>query len=254
MSTPTTSAPTTPADGAARARRTRILTGAVLGLTVISVVLALTRPDWLVEPLRAAVAESGNLAPLTFVGLCALLAPLRLNRVLIVLSTLVWPLPVVGILSFVGSFVGCVLTATALARTGAAALAPPETWPTSLQPLATRVGRRPLIVGLIARVGVGSGLLLEGFYIVTGYTRRQYLVVTGAGLAIWVTMAILGITTSTTLLSISPWFILLLGVPPLFLGIGAGVRGIRRRRARAGDRWGNANDDPSTDPRSRSPR
>jgi hypothetical protein len=161
---------------------------------VLGVLLAVTRPPWLTLPLEAAVAQAGAAAPLAYVLLCALAAPLHLSGVLVALSSVIWPLWTALLLSFVGTLLGCVVTAVLLSRAGGAALQQQGNWPKWLQGLAVQVQRRPFAIGLLARVATGSGIALEAFYVVTGYTRRHYLGVTVLGLAVWVTQALLGLT------------------------------------------------------------
>jgi hypothetical protein len=75
-----------------------------------------------------------------------------------------------------------------------------------------------------------SGLALEAFYLLTGYTRRQYLVTTGIGVAVWITQALAGVLVLTALAQISPVLAVLgIAVPVGLIGIPALVR--RRRVA-----------------------
>ncbi len=114
-----------------------------------------------------------------FLLLCVLAAPAHLSGVLIALPLLVWPLPVAAALSFAGGLAGCVLTATLLALAGAGPAQQRDGWPAWLERFATRVARRPLLVGIGVRVVLQSGIAVEAFYLLTGYTRRRYLLVKG---------------------------------------------------------------------------
>jgi hypothetical protein len=213
----------------ARARRNQVLAGAAMALMVTGLVLAAIQPPWLTEPLQAAVANAGAAAPLVFVVLTVLLVPLHLSGVLIVLSTVVWSLPVAWGLSFAGSVLGCVLTAVVLARAGATPDRSRDGWPPWLVRFSGRVGRRPYLVGIVTRVVLHSGIALEAFYLLTGYTRRQYLVTTSVGVAVWITQALTGVLVLTALAQISPVFAVLgIAVPIGLIGIPVLVR---RRRA-----------------------
>ena len=179
---------------------------------------------------RAAPGSSGRRRgrrPFVFVLLCILTAPLHLNGLVAALSLLVWPLELAWPLSFVGSLLGCVLTALLLSQAGGAALRQRESWPAWLQRLAARVRRRPVLIGLAARVALGSGVALEAFYLLSGYTRRQYLGVTVLRLSIWVTQALVGVTLLHTLLQRSAGLAGLAVFAPLLL---VGVILLRRRR------------------------
>src|SRR3712207_13789 len=116
---------------------------------------------------------------------CVVAAPAHLSGVLVALSVLVWPLPVAAALSYVGTLLGCLVTLGALSAAGAGRVAQTDAWPRSLQRLATRVARRPLLVGLSVRTLLQSGLAVEGFFLVTGYRRRDYAICTVVGLAVW---------------------------------------------------------------------
>ena len=207
--------------------RSRLLAGLVAGLTLLGLVLAVLRPAWLTVPLQAAVEDAGAAAPFVFVLLCVLTAPLHLNGMLATLSLLVWPLEQAWPLSFVGSLLGCVLSAWALSRAGSVVLRQQESWPAWLERLATQVRRRPVLIGLAARVALGSGLALETFYLLTGYTHRQYLGVTVLGLAVWVTQALVGVTLLHALLQRSAGLAGLAVFAPLLL---VGVVLLRRRK------------------------
>lgn len=207
-----------------------MLAGLASALMVLGVVLAVTRPAWLTAPLQVAVESAGSAAPLVFVLLCALTAPLHLNGVLVAFSLLIWPLELAWPLSFTGSLLGCVLTAYLLSRAGGAALRQRRGWPAWLERLAWQVTRRPWLIGLAARLGIGSGLALEAFFLLTGYTRWQYLGVTALGLALWTTQALLGVTLLHRLLVVSPGLAGGVAAAPLLLLGGALLaRRVRRR-------------------------
>ncbi|MGL5911634.1 MAG: hypothetical protein ACRCZP_16660, partial [Phycicoccus sp.] len=154
------------------------------------------------------------------------------NGVVIVLSTLFWPTPVAFALSFVGSFLGCLLTAWALVLAGAKPARQRDGWPAWLERLSHRVARRPYLVGIFARQMLHSGVALEAFYLLTGYTRRQYLVTTVVGVAIWVGQALVAVAVLRAALEVSPILgVLSVLVPILILVVVGGVMHRRRRRA-----------------------
>lgn len=194
--------------------RSGLLTTVATVLTLAGMVLAVARPPWLIDVLQMAVQSAGTAAPLMFVLLCALATPLHLNGVLVAISAVLWPLPVALGLSFAGSLLGCALTVALLWRLGGVALRQRDAWPAWLRKLSAHVTRRPLATGLAVRVALGSGMALEAFYLITGYTRRQYLIVTIAGIAVWVTQALVGVTVLHTLLQISPWLAVAAAVVP----------------------------------------
>jgi hypothetical protein len=206
-------------------RRATLLTAGALLLTAAGVVLAVLQPPWLTDPLRDAVLGAGAAGPVVFVLLCVLVAPLHLTGLLTALSVVVWPLPVAAGLSFVGGVLGCVLTAAVLARTGVRR----ATLPPWLQRLAGRVARRPLLVGTGVRFVLQAGVAVEAFYLLTGYTRRRYLIVTAVGYGLYVAQAMLGIVALTALVQVAPWAGVLLVAVPLVVG-GA----VAAWRARAG--------------------
>jgi hypothetical protein len=212
------------------ARRTQLLTVVAILLTVAGVALAALHPPWLTGPLQAAVANAGPAAPAVFVALCILAAPLHLNGVLVVLSLLIWPMPVAAALSYIGSLVGCAGTAALLARAGAGPARGRDGWPAWLEKLSRGVSRRPLLTGIAARLVLHSGIALEAFYLLTGYTRRQYLTVTSIGLAVWITQAFVGVTVLTVLLEISPWLGTAVAVLPIAL-LATTILLRRRRKA-----------------------
>lgn len=182
----------------------RFLPLLVGGLTLAGVGLAATQPEWLVEPLRGAVTHAGGAAPLLYVALCVLAAPLGLDGVLAALSVVIWPLPLAASLTYLGTLTGCLLTALALTR-----LAPDlgrlrAAWPGALSRLAERARRRPFLTGIVARVAVGSGVALEAFFWRTGFTRRQYLASTLVGKAVWTLQVTIGVTALHALGGTSP--------------------------------------------------
>lgn len=226
--------PVTEVRDEAKVRRTNVLSALAAALMVVGIVLAALQPPWLTEPLQAAVVDAGPAAPLVFIVLNILLAPLHLNGIVILLSTLAWPLPMAWALSFVGSLLGCVLTMAALGLIGRRSARTRAGWPPWLDRLSARVGQRPYLVGILARMALHSGIGLEAFYLVTGYTRRQYLVTTVVGVAIWITQTLAGIYLLAALTRISSWLgLLAIVVPVLLLG---GIALLRRRRAAARNR------------------
>lgn len=212
------------------ARRQQLLGTATLLLFAAGLVLAAVRPPRLVGPLEAAVAEAGAWAPVVFVALTALLTPLHLNGVLVVLSPVVWPVPVAAALSVAGSLLGCALAWALLVRIGARSFTERPGWPSWLTRMVAGVERRPYAVGFVARFLLGSGLALEAFYVLTGYTRRQYLTVTALGVAAWTAQALLGVTVLRAAVTTAPW----VGVLAVLVPVGtlAGLVTLRRHRTR----------------------
>ena len=213
-----------------RRRRARLLGAATLALTAAGFVLAALEPPWLTGPLREIVAGSGAAAPVVFVLLCVLAAPVHLSGVLVVLSVLVWPLPVAAALSFAGTLLGCLATAGVLALLGTGPARQRDGWPGWVERTAGRVGRHPLLVGLSVRVVLQTGLAVEAFFLLTGYSRRHYLLVTGLGLAVWVAQTLVGVAALGALVRVSPWLGLLLVAVPL-VTVAAAVLLARRRAA-----------------------
>ena len=211
--------------------RNRVWTTAALALTATGFVLAALEPPWLVGPLRDVLAASGAAGPVVFVLLCVLAAPAHLCGVLVALSVLVWPVPVAAALSFTGTLLGCLATAGVLTLLGAGPARARDGWPAWLERTAARVARRPVLVGLTLRVVLQTGVAVEGFYLLTGYSRRHYLLVTTVGLAMWVARTLLGVAALGALVEVSPWLGLLLVVVPLATGAGAAL--VARRRSRA---------------------
>lgn len=207
----------TPSSKPATERRQRLLAIGVALLTLVGIVVAALRPAWLTGSLQAAVENAGVAAPVVFVLLCALAVPLHLNGVLVALSSLLWPLPIAGALSFTGSLLGSVLTAALLSRVGGTALHQQAGWPAWLRRLATQVTRRPLLIGLVARAVVGSGMALEAFFLFAGYTWRQYLVVTLIGIVVWVTQALVGVTLLHAAVRVSAWLAIVFVILPILL-------------------------------------
>ena len=218
MTGPTSAAGTTPTtkpERSSAARRNQLFTAVALGLTAAGVVLAVLQPPWLTGPLQSAVASAGDAAPLVFVLLCVVAAPAHLSGVLVALGLLVWPVPVAASLAYVGGLLGCVLTAALLARAGTRRARQRDGWPAWLERLADRVAHRPLLVGIAVRLVLQSGVAVEAFYLLTGYTRRTYLVVTTVGCGLWLAQTLIGITALAAAVKISPWLGALLVVIPL---------------------------------------
>lgn len=205
-----------------------VLAAASALLTLGGVALAVVRPAWLTGALDAAVQGAGVAAPLVYTLLCALAAPFHLGGALVALSSVIWPLPLALTLSLAGTLLGNVLTAALLTRVGGVALRQQGGWPAWLRRLAAGVTRRPFLIGLLARVAIGSGMALEAFYVLTGYTRHQYLMVTALGTAIWVTQALMGVTVLRDLFEVSSGQAVLAALGPLL--IVALAVGLRRRR------------------------
>jgi hypothetical protein len=203
-----------------------IMTGALL---LGSIVIAVLQPAWLTVPLHSAVENAGAAAPILFVLLCAIAAPLHLNGVLVALSTLFWPLPIAGALSFTGSVSGCVLSAVLLSRLTGAALERWSNGSTMLRRLSKQVAQRPVFIGIVARIAIGSGLALEAFYILTHYTRRQYLIVSVVGVAFWVTQALVGVIVLQSLSHVSPWLTVIVSLVAPLLGV-VGMLVMHKRR------------------------
>lgn len=213
----------------AAGRRAGWLAAASTLLTLGGVALAVVRPPWLTEALWGAVQGAGAAAPLVYTLLCALAAPFHLNGVLVALSSVIWPLPVTFALSVAGSLLGNLLTAALLTRAAGAALRGRAGGPTWLARLSARVGRRPLVTGLLARVALGSGMALEAFYVLGGYTRRQYLLVTVPGTLLWVAQALVGVTVLRALAQVSPGLTLVAALVPLLtVALALGLRRGRR--------------------------
>jgi len=141
-------------------RGAALLPAASAALLAAGFVVVALEPPWLTGPLRAALEGAGPFAPAAVVALLAVLAPLHLNGVVVVLSPLFFPSPVAFALSFAGTLLGCVATYLVLARAGAVRRG---TWPGWLDRLAARVAHRPVLVGMLARVALGSGVAVEAF-------------------------------------------------------------------------------------------
>jgi hypothetical protein len=194
--------------------QTRLFTAATFLITLVGLVVAAIRPPQLVDALAAAVAGAGPVAPIAFVALCAVLAPFHLSGVLVVLSPLFWPISLAAALSFAGVLAGSLLTAALLARIGVTAWNR-DGWPGWLRRLSSQVARRPLLVGVAARLIMNTGIALEAFYLLTGYTRRQYLLVTTVGTLAWVIQTLIGVSVLSALIDISIWYGAALVVAPL---------------------------------------
>jgi hypothetical protein len=194
-------------------KRTSQLVTALIGtLTVGGMVLAVTKPDWLVEPLKALIESAGVFGPVLYVVLVALAAPLHLSEVLVVLSAAIWDLPTAIGLSIIAGWLGAMFTAAVLARSAGGALAQRDNWPAFLNNLATRALKSPIQTGLIARAAAGPGLAVEAFLLLSGYSKSQRWTVLFLGIPIWVAIRILDVYLIRFIMGISPW---LLAVPPL---------------------------------------
>ena len=210
--------------------RAQLLTAGALVLTTAGIVVAVLQPAWLTGPLHDTVVGAGPWAPALFVLLSVVAAPLHLSGLLTALSLLVWPLPEAVALSYLGGGLGCVLTAAVITRAGARRARQRDGWPGWLERLADRVGRRPLLVGLLVRLVLQSGLAVEAFFLLTGYSRRHYLIVTVAGFGFYLLQAVLGILALSALVRVAPWAGLLLVTVPVLVVL---VAVARRRTARA---------------------
>lgn len=209
------------------------LTATATALTLLGVVLAAAQPTWLTGPLREAVEGTGSAAPVVYVLLCALAAPLHLCGLLGALSTVTFGLGEALGLTFVGTLLGGVLTYLALVRLRLPVAQHPATWPVWLGRLAAGVARRPVPVGLVARLALGSGAALEAFFLLTGYAWRTYLLCAVLGTALWSAQAILGVTALRELSTVSGAWALGFAALPLLMV--AGLAALRaRRRAGAG--------------------
>lgn len=206
------------------------LTLAAAGLTLAGVVLAVTQPAWLTEPLQTAVRGAGGAAPAVYVLLCVLAAPFHLSGVLGALSTVTWPLPVALALTFSGTLLGALFTALVLSRIGRSVETYRASWPAWLGRLAAGVRRRAIPVGLLARLALGPGLALEAFFVLTGYTRRQYLITLLLGTALWTAQTLVGVTLLRELVRVSPGLAGLFAASPLV--VGAALLALRRARGR----------------------
>ena len=222
------------APSAGRRRRNQAFSAAALAITAVGIVLAAVQPAWLVDPLQGLVRSSGVAAPVVFVLLCVLASPVHLGGVLVALSVVVWPWPVAGALSFTGTLLGCLVTAGVLRALGAGPARQQDGWPPWLERLAARVAHHPIMVGLTLRVVVQSGVAVEGFFLLTGYRRGHYLLVTSVGLAVWTAQTLVGVAALAALVAVSPWLGVLLIVVPLVLAVGVVPFARRRRIARAG--------------------
>ncbi len=185
-------------------RRNRLLSAGALAITAVGLVLAAVQPAWIVDPLNDVVRSSGAAAPAVFILLCIVASPAHLGGVLVALSAVVWPLPVAAALSFTGSLLGCLITAGVLRSLGAGPARQRDGWPPWLERLAARVAQRPFMVGLTLRIVVQSGLAVEGFFLLTGYRRSHYLVVTTVGLAVWVAQTLAGVAVLGALVAVRP--------------------------------------------------
>jgi hypothetical protein len=205
---------------------------AIIVATLTGVVIAATRPVWITDPLQAVVASAGPAGPAVFLVLSAAAAPFHLSGVLVVLSPLFWPTPIAAVLSFAGSLTGCVLTASLLRRAGVVPL-DSNRLPPWLARRSSGVAERPLAIGLAARLVLHTGIALEAFYVLTGYSWRQYLLVTTLGIGAWVAQALLGIQVLAVLVEVSPWLGFALVFAPIALLVA--VAAPRRRQKSTGE-------------------
>jgi hypothetical protein len=193
-------------------RNSQIVTALIGTLTVAGMALAVTKPDWLIGPLKTMIESAGIFGPVVYVVLVALAAPLHLSEVLVVLSAAIWDLPVAIGFSVIAGWLGAMLTAAVLARSAGGALAQRDNWPAFLRNLATRASKSPISTGLIARAAAGPGLAVEAFLMLSGYSKGQRWTVLFLGIPIWVAIRILDVYLIRFVMGISPW---LLAVPPV---------------------------------------
>lgn len=214
--------------GASADRRAALLTGLASAATLGGVLLAVARPEWLTGPLQDAVRAGGPLAPVVYVLLCALLTPLHLGGVLVALSAVTWPLWQALALSGPGVALGGVLGFALLARAGSRGRGLRDAWPAWLKRAAESTERRPVPIGVLARLALGGGLALEAFFALCRYTTRGYALVLVIGSALYVAQTILGVTVLRALLAFAPGLAGVFALSPLLL-VGA-VALLRRRR------------------------
>ncbi len=190
------------------------------GLTLVGVVLAAAQPLWLMRLLETSLQNAAGAAPLVYVLLCMVAAPLHLSGVVIELAPVTWSPGVVWSLSFTGTLLGGLITALILVRLGGSMAAYRASWPGWLQRLAAWVRRYPFQVGLAARLTLGSGAILEAFFVLTGYTRRQYFISAVLGTALWISQALFGEQLLGWLFETSPALVVLIATLPFlsFLG------------------------------------
>ncbi len=183
------------------------LTVLVALMMVISAVLAVFRPPWLLEPLQAVVQGAGVFAPLMFMALVSITTPLHASEVLVMMSILIWPLPSALGLSIIGAVAGSALSSVLISRLGGATLEQRNGWPPFLQQLATRVAQRPVLIGIFARVAFGTGLAIEAFFKTTGLSKAQYLIVSGVGITLWVAQKLIAVVVARAAFQFSPWLL-----------------------------------------------
>jgi hypothetical protein len=188
-------------------RRTQLLTGFAAVLMILSAVLAVTRPAWLLVPLQDFVASAGVFAPLVFVLLVVIATPFHTGEVLVVMSLLFWPFPFAFGLSIIGSVLGSLLTAVLFSKISGAGLQGREGWPPFLQRMASKVSQRPLLIGVIVRAALGTGTALEAFFAATNYSRVFYLVSSSVGIVLWVAQKLVGVVVARAAFEVSPWLL-----------------------------------------------
>lgn len=216
--------------GSGQVSATGALTVAAAALTLLGVVLAATQPAWLTGPLRSAVEGAGPAAPVVYILLCALAAPLHLCGLLGALSTVPFGLGAALGLTFLGTLLGGTLTFLALLRMRLPVNQYRPMWPAWLGRLASGVERWPVPVGLLARLALGSGVALEAFFLLTGYAWRLYLVCAVVGTALWSAQTIVGVRVLRELSQGSGGLALVLATAPLLLV--AAVVALRSRAVR----------------------
>ena len=199
-----------------------------ISLTSVGFVLSTTQPDWLLGGLESTL-QVGTAAPLVYVLLCVFAAPLHLSSVLLELAPIILSPGVALVLSFVGTLLGGLLTALIIVRLVGHTKPYRTSWPTWLQQLAAWLRRYPYQTGFMARLTLGSGAVLEAFFVFTGYTRRQYLVSAVLGTLIWTFHTLFAAQFVGQLLEMSPAIIVLVASLPLLLTLSQ----VLMRRARS---------------------
>ncbi|MGL5852197.1 MAG: hypothetical protein ACRCZD_15565 [Phycicoccus sp.] len=201
-------------------------------LTVSCLVVAVTRPALVTEDLRRAIEDAGAVAPVVFTLLCAAAAPLHLSKLFVLIAPLIWTQPTAAALALLGCGIGCAATAAVLARAGADGIRRhTESGPRWLAGLMSQADRRPMRVGILLRLVLGTGAAVEALLVAGRYGIVGYTVVTMSGLLVWIGSAQGATAVLASLVSSSPWFLLLLLVPPLLLATVVAIRARVRRRA-----------------------
>ena len=190
--------------------------------------LSATQPAWLLRGLESTL-QVGTAAPLIYVLLCIFAAPLHLSGVLLELGTVIWSPSVALVLSSVGTLLGGFLIALMIIRSAGRIETYRTSWPAWLQRLAAWLRRYPYQTGLMVRLALGSGAILEAFFVLTGYTRRQYLLSAVLGTFVWTFHTLFAAQLVGQLLEMPPAIIVLVASLPLLLTLSQ----VLMRRARS---------------------